>query len=94
MNAIAPQPSATTMPATTRHVAEFIRETRIEDLPDSAIELGKKSILDGLGLALSGSVAKSGEIHPALFQDPAYLQRPRDRLSDQHESRPALRGLC
>jgi 2-methylcitrate dehydratase PrpD len=68
MNAIAPQPSATTMPATTRHVAEFIRETRIEDLPDSAIELGKKSILDGLGLALSGSVAKSGEIIQRYFR--------------------------
>ena len=42
-------------------VADFIRATRIDDLPEAVIENGKKSILDGLGLALSGSVAKSGE---------------------------------
>ncbi len=31
-------------------------------MPQDVAELGKKSILDGLGLALSGSVAKSGEL--------------------------------
>ena len=46
----------------TRYVAEFINETRAEDLSAEVVDLGKKSILDGLGLALSGSVAKSGEL--------------------------------
>ncbi|HEX2724493.1 MAG TPA: MmgE/PrpD family protein [Beijerinckiaceae bacterium] len=46
----------------TKHVAAFIEQTRAEDIPDDVIALGKKSILDGLGLALSGSVAKSGEL--------------------------------
>jgi len=45
----------------TRYVAEFVCGTHIEDVPSDVIALGKKSILDGLGLALSGSVAKSGE---------------------------------
>lgn len=46
----------------TEEVARFIIETTPQDLPDDLMELGKKSILDGLGLALSGSVAKSGEL--------------------------------
>lgn len=46
----------------TRYVAEFVEGTRFEDLPQVVIDNGKKSILDGLGLALSGSVAKSGEL--------------------------------
>jgi 2-methylcitrate dehydratase PrpD len=46
----------------TKYVAAFIEQTRAEDIPGDVIALGKKSILDGLGLALSGSVAKSGEL--------------------------------
>ncbi len=46
----------------TRYVANFISETRAEDLTRDLIALGKKSILDGLGLALSGSVAESGHL--------------------------------
>ena len=38
----------------TRYVAEFICSTRLADLPPDVVALGKKSILDGLGLALSG----------------------------------------
>jgi 2-methylcitrate dehydratase PrpD len=44
------------------HVAAFVEQTRAQDIPDDVIALGKKSILDGLGLALSGAVAKSGEL--------------------------------
>src|SRR3984885_13678338 len=49
-------------PAVTSYVADFITNTRYPDLPPEVIELAKKSILDGIGLALCGSVAKSGEI--------------------------------
>jgi 2-methylcitrate dehydratase PrpD len=44
----------------THQVARFILETSYADIPAAAIEAGKKSILDGLGLALSGSAARSG----------------------------------
>lgn len=46
----------------TREVSEFIARTELETLPPELLELGRKSILDGLGLALSGSIARSGRI--------------------------------
>ena len=46
----------------THEVAQFVHDAQSGDLPAVVVENGKKSILDGLGLALSGSVAKSGEI--------------------------------
>ncbi|HTM13803.1 MAG TPA: MmgE/PrpD family protein [Bryobacteraceae bacterium] len=46
----------------TDYVARFIVNTRYEDIPNHVLELARKSILDGLGLALCGSAAKTGEI--------------------------------
>jgi 2-methylcitrate dehydratase PrpD len=54
--------SATQQAGLTKYVAGFIHDTAYTDLPESVIALGKKSILDGIGLALSGSVARSGEL--------------------------------
>ena len=51
----------------TREVADFVLNTRYEDLSDELIALGKKSILDGFGLALSGSIAESGRIVQAYL---------------------------
>lgn len=46
----------------TAEVAAFIAKARYGDIPGEVIALGKKSILDGLGLALAGSRAASGGI--------------------------------
>jgi 2-methylcitrate dehydratase PrpD len=46
----------------TKYVGEFVIRTNYENIPANVIELGKKSILDGLGLALAGSRAESGPI--------------------------------
>jgi 2-methylcitrate dehydratase PrpD len=46
----------------TTAVAEFCSRTRFADVPGDVLALGKKSILDGLGLALAGSVARTGAI--------------------------------
>lgn len=46
----------------TREIGEFVTKIDYEDLPQEVLDLGKKSILDGLGLALSGSVAGSGRL--------------------------------
>ncbi|HWF47354.1 MAG TPA: MmgE/PrpD family protein [Bryobacteraceae bacterium] len=46
----------------TREVVDFILRTNYSDIPAEVIELGKKSILDGLGLSLAGSQAESGHI--------------------------------
>src|SRR3954462_7047867 len=44
----------------THYVADFICGTRMQDLPQDVVGLGKKSILDGLGLALSGGASHCG----------------------------------
>src|SRR5215469_9108160 len=49
-------------PDVTGYIAGFIVKTRFGDLPGEVVELAKKSILDGFGLVLCGSVAKSGAI--------------------------------
>ncbi|MGH9675305.1 MAG: MmgE/PrpD family protein [Bryobacteraceae bacterium] len=49
-------------------MAAFIVKTRYSDLPKEVIELGKKSILDGVGLALAGSVAETGELSRAYVK--------------------------
>src|SRR6266481_718574 len=49
-------------PGLTNYVGNFVIRTKYEDIPSNVIELGKKSILDGLGLALAGSRAESGPI--------------------------------
>jgi 2-methylcitrate dehydratase PrpD len=43
----------------TAQVAEFVVNLKFSDIPAEPLELGKKSILDGLGLALSGSKAET-----------------------------------
>ncbi len=47
-------------PGLTKYVSEFIVKTTYEDIPPHVIELGKKTILDGFGLALAGSNSASG----------------------------------
>jgi len=46
----------------TKYVGTFVIETKFQDIPSDVIELGKKSILDGFGLALAGSRAETGSI--------------------------------
>ena len=47
-------------PGLTRYIAEFIVNTKYEDIPQDVIALGKKTILDGFGLALAGSASTLG----------------------------------
>lgn len=46
----------------TKYVGTFVIQATYESIPAEVIELGKKSILDGFGLALAGSRAESGSI--------------------------------
>jgi len=46
----------------TAYVADFITRTSTSDIPADVMHLGKRSILDGLGLALAGNAAESGHI--------------------------------
>ncbi len=46
----------------TAYVADFIVGARAAAIPADVMHLGKRSILDGIGLALAGAVAESGRI--------------------------------
>jgi 2-methylcitrate dehydratase PrpD len=46
----------------TSHVGQFVTAANYDELPTELIALGKKSILDGLGLALAGSREKTALI--------------------------------
>jgi 2-methylcitrate dehydratase PrpD len=46
----------------TEAVVAFIGGTRFADLPDEAIEIGKRCIIDGLGVLLAGSTQDAGRI--------------------------------
>jgi 2-methylcitrate dehydratase PrpD len=46
----------------TAYVARFITETKASSIPAGVMHLGKRSILDGIGLALAGNAAESGHI--------------------------------
>jgi 2-methylcitrate dehydratase PrpD len=50
------------IPGLTKYIVEFVSGTKFSDLPADVIELGKKSILDGLGLALAGARAENGKL--------------------------------
>src|SRR5205809_931850 len=56
-------------PGLTDYVGRFVVNTTYEDIPADVIELGKKSILDGLGLALAGSRAQTGAICRQYLED-------------------------
>ena len=47
-------------PGLTKSVCEFIVNTKYENIPANVIEIGKKTILDGFGLALAGSASTAG----------------------------------
>ena len=46
----------------TAYVARFITETKASSIPAEVMHLGKRSVLDGIGLALAGNFAESGHI--------------------------------
>lgn len=47
-------------PGLTKYVAEFVVNLKYEDIPEDVVTLGKKTILDGFGLALAGSASVIG----------------------------------
>jgi 2-methylcitrate dehydratase PrpD len=46
----------------TGYVADFIVDTRHQDIPANVAHLGRRSVLDGIGLALAGSASAMGGI--------------------------------
>src|SRR6476620_3196182 len=48
--------------AVTDYVAAFVNGTSSADIPKDVAHLGKRSVLDGIGLALAGAASHQGEI--------------------------------
>ncbi len=46
----------------TAYLASFVSQTRASDIPEEVWHLGKRSLLDGLGLALSGAVSPTSRL--------------------------------
>jgi 2-methylcitrate dehydratase PrpD len=46
----------------TKYVADFVVRTQFADIPPEVIELGKKSLLDGFGLAIAGSMLPTADL--------------------------------
>ena len=55
-------------PGLTQYVSEFIVNTRYEQVPKDVLALGKKSMLDGFGLALAGSASVVAPLVRAYVQ--------------------------
>ena len=66
------------VPGLTQYVSEFIVHTKYRDIPEEVLELGRKCILDGLGLALAGSVSRMG---PLIRQYVEKLAAPDSKAS-------------
>ena len=49
----------TTKESLTAYAANFICKTQLKDIPENVLDLGKKSMLDGLGLAIANRVAQA-----------------------------------
>ena len=66
----------TTKPSLTAYVAKFVTDTQARHIPADVMHLGKRSILDGIGLAIAGNAAESGHIVRAYLKS---LGCPTDR---------------
>ena len=72
----------------TRYVAEFVVKTRYADVPADVIEFGRKSILDGLGLALAGSVAETGQLSRTYIRSLGLMSGPATVLGSSMKTSP------
>ena len=55
-------PEKTKASPVTDYVAGFVTSTRAADIPKDVAHLGKRSVLDGIGLALAGAASECGHI--------------------------------
>jgi 2-methylcitrate dehydratase PrpD len=56
-------------PPLTRHVADFVAGTREKDIPAEVQQLGKKNILDAMGVVLPGAISAPGRVLNAYLDD-------------------------
>src|SRR5579863_7848893 len=81
-------------PGLTKSVAEFIVNTKYEDIPPEVIELGKKSILDGFGLALAGSASVMGPIARKYAESFGASEIQASVIGSRMKAHPRLAGFA
>ena len=79
-------------PGLTKYVSEFIVNTKYEDIPENVIALGKKTILDGFGLALAGSASTAGPLIRQYIESLGPCGGKLQHHRNENESASALRG--
>ena len=89
--AAAPAEELAKAPGLTKYVSEFIVNTKYEDIPANVIELGKKTILDGFGLALAGSASTRARSSGEYIDSLGLVRRQRQHHRHENESASALR---
>jgi 2-methylcitrate dehydratase PrpD len=77
----------------TAYVASFVVNTGYEAIPQDVIELGKKSILDGFGLALAGSRAESGPLCLRYLDSLGSAQGSSSIVATSRKSAPQLAAM-
>jgi len=91
-----PQCSAPAFPdvhGLTEYVAKFVIDTGYDAIPAQVMELGKKSILDGLGLALAGSRAETGPLCMQYLTTLGALQGDSTIIGTSRKTAPQFAAL-
>src|ERR1700692_2520067 len=77
----------------TEYVAKFVVETGYDAIPHEVVELGKKSILDGFGLALAGSRAETGPLCVKYLNTIGALQGGAIIIGTSYKTSPQFAAL-
>jgi 2-methylcitrate dehydratase PrpD len=80
-------------PGLTAYVGRFVATTTYEQIPEEVVELGKKSILDGLGLALAGSRAETGSLSRKFVQQAGVCNGKSTVIGSAQKSSPRFAAL-
>jgi 2-methylcitrate dehydratase PrpD len=67
-NAVSDETIDLTAIEVTRELAEFALDTTLDGIPETVRELGKRSMLDGIGLAIAGSVSDVASISATMIE--------------------------
>jgi 2-methylcitrate dehydratase PrpD len=67
-NAVSDETIDLTAIEVTRELAEFALDTTLDGIPEAVRELGKRSMLDGIGLAIAGSVSDVAAISATMIE--------------------------
>jgi 2-methylcitrate dehydratase PrpD len=77
----------------TKYVGAFVVQKKYGDIPPEVIELGKKSLLDGLGLALAGSRAESGPISRKFLEQSGVCRGKATVIGTRQKTSPRFAAL-